>query len=192
MAVLHHELDNVGLGDYYGDYLGGVCSFAGSYCPTLEAAAIFGAFEWYVMTIRFYAPNAFGAENIMLRAGDRKVLQLTFFLSSGLSSPPPPSSRPWLRSVVIRASLQHLPPLRNYGLACLGAIRQAIVPPVFLRLHTMRLLSSKEHGVLGLNIVRSATIAFLYNLIGAHLSSFWGLNTTKLGYGLVSVSSTML
>ena len=152
MAVLHHQLDNIGVGDYYGDYLGGVCSFAGSYCPTLEAAAVFGAFEWYVMTIRFYAPNAFGAEYFMLRAGDMKVLQLTLFLPSGLSSPPPPSSQPWLRSAVTRASLQQLPPLHNYSLAWPGAIRQAKAPPVFLRRHTMRLPSSKEYGVRGLNI----------------------------------------
>ncbi|KAK3172041.1 hypothetical protein OEA41_004125 [Lepraria neglecta] len=61
MAVLHHQLDNIGEGDYYGDYLGGFCSFVGTYCPILEAAAVFGAFEWalFVATTILAALAAF-------------------------------------------------------------------------------------------------------------------------------------
>ena len=32
------------------DNVYGACGVIGSYCPSVEAAAIFGAFEWYVLS----------------------------------------------------------------------------------------------------------------------------------------------
>ena len=51
VAVLHHNLNDTGYSYdfYYGIvYTGSACDFNGSYCKTMEAAAVFGAFEWYV------------------------------------------------------------------------------------------------------------------------------------------------
>ena len=50
MAVLRHDLDAVEFTDGFNDYA--LCG--GSYCSELEAAAIFGAFEWYVLS---HLPN---------------------------------------------------------------------------------------------------------------------------------------
>ncbi len=50
MAVFHHSLEEVGYVDDFDDNVYGVCGGIGSYCPSVEAAAIFGAFEWYVLS----------------------------------------------------------------------------------------------------------------------------------------------
>ena len=50
MAVFHHNLENVDVFDGFDDNVYGVCGLIGSYCPSVEAAAIFGAFEWYVLS----------------------------------------------------------------------------------------------------------------------------------------------
>ena len=47
MAVFHHNLEEVDFVDGFDDVYG-ACGAIGSYCPSVEAAAIFGAFEWYV------------------------------------------------------------------------------------------------------------------------------------------------
>lgn len=52
MAVLHHDLAEIDVFDGFDDVYG-VCG-GGSYCPSIEAAAIFGAFEWYVLS---HLPN---------------------------------------------------------------------------------------------------------------------------------------
>ena len=49
MAVLHHNLEDVDVVDLLGNIYS-ACGSAGSYCPSVEAAAIFGAFEWYVLS----------------------------------------------------------------------------------------------------------------------------------------------
>ena len=49
MAVLHHNLEDVVFDDFDGNVYG-ACGLTGSYCPSIEAAAIFGAFEWYVLS----------------------------------------------------------------------------------------------------------------------------------------------
>lgn len=49
MAVFHHNLEEVDVVDYHDDVYG-ACGVIGSYCPSVEAAAIFGAFEWYVLS----------------------------------------------------------------------------------------------------------------------------------------------
>jgi len=46
MAVFHHNLEEVDVLDGFDDNVYGVCGALGSYCPSVEAAAIFGAFEW--------------------------------------------------------------------------------------------------------------------------------------------------
>ena len=56
MAVLHHNLEQVDVFDGFGDVYG-ACGVAGSYCPSVEAAAIFGAFEWYVLSRRLKLGN---------------------------------------------------------------------------------------------------------------------------------------
>lgn len=50
MAVFHHNLEEVDVLDGFDDDVYGVCGALGSYCPSVEAAAIFGAFEWYVLS----------------------------------------------------------------------------------------------------------------------------------------------
>ena len=50
MAVLHHNLEDVDAVDLFNGGIYSACGLAGSYCPTVEAAAIFGAFEWYVLS----------------------------------------------------------------------------------------------------------------------------------------------
>ena len=50
MAVFHHNLEQVDLFDGFDGNVYGVCGLIGSYCPSVEAAAIFGAFEWYVLS----------------------------------------------------------------------------------------------------------------------------------------------
>ncbi|KAK0508828.1 hypothetical protein JMJ35_009104 [Cladonia borealis] len=46
MAVFHHNLEEVDFFDGFDGNVYGVCGLIGSYCPSVEAAAIFGAFEW--------------------------------------------------------------------------------------------------------------------------------------------------
>lgn len=50
LAVFHHNLQNsavvFGDGFYFGAYQ--TCSVIGTYCHQVEAAVVFGAFEWYV------------------------------------------------------------------------------------------------------------------------------------------------
>ena len=50
MAVFYHNLENVDAIDLFDGNIYGVCGLIGSYCPSIEAAAIFGAFEWYVFS----------------------------------------------------------------------------------------------------------------------------------------------
>ena len=50
MAVFHHNLEEVDYVDGFDGNVYGVCGLIGSYCPSVEAAAIFGAFEWYVLS----------------------------------------------------------------------------------------------------------------------------------------------
>lgn len=45
LAVYHHQAERVYLGDGLGDVYKG-CALAGGFCGEIEAAAIFGAFEW--------------------------------------------------------------------------------------------------------------------------------------------------
>ena len=47
LAVFHHRAEEVYFGDGLGDYYKG-CAAAGGLCGEIEAAAIFGAFEWWV------------------------------------------------------------------------------------------------------------------------------------------------
>ena len=51
LAVFHHQLEDSGyfVGDIYGDIADfGFCSALPTYCKQIEAATVFGAFEWYV------------------------------------------------------------------------------------------------------------------------------------------------
>ena len=50
MAVFHHNLEAVDFFDGFDGNVYGVCGLIGSYCPSVEAAAIFGALEWYVLS----------------------------------------------------------------------------------------------------------------------------------------------
>ena len=45
IAVLHHQLEDVYLDDGFGDLYKG-CGLVGGLCGEIEAAAVFGAFEW--------------------------------------------------------------------------------------------------------------------------------------------------
>lgn len=45
LAVFHHQAEGVYLGNDYGDTYK-VCGLLGGICGEIEAAAVFGAFEW--------------------------------------------------------------------------------------------------------------------------------------------------
>ena len=44
LAVWHHRAEDVYVGDGFEYYK--ACSYAGGYCREVEAAVVFGAFEW--------------------------------------------------------------------------------------------------------------------------------------------------
>jgi len=57
LAVYHHQIENsvIEVGDIFGDvaaYNTCASGVAGSYCKQIAAAAVFGAFEWYVCQCR--------------------------------------------------------------------------------------------------------------------------------------------
>ncbi|CAF9943396.1 MAG: hypothetical protein ALECFALPRED_000289 [Alectoria fallacina] len=66
LAVFHHRAEQVYVGDGLGDYYKG-CSVAGGWCGEIEAAAIFGAFEWAL----FVATTALLALEFMRGRGGR-------------------------------------------------------------------------------------------------------------------------
>ncbi|KAF6222015.1 hypothetical protein HO133_001983 [Letharia lupina] len=66
LAVYHHQAERVYLGDGLGDVYKG-CTLAGGFCGEIEAAAIFGAFEWAL----FVATTALLALEFMRGRGGR-------------------------------------------------------------------------------------------------------------------------
>lgn len=66
LAVFHHRAEEVYFGDDVGDYYK-ACSLAGGICGEIEAAAVFGAFEWAL----FVATTALLALEFMRGRGGR-------------------------------------------------------------------------------------------------------------------------